>query len=477
MKPFKEFNLGHASAELESTFYPDLLLTGYFDLEGLVDRIQYGPTCLVLGYKGSGKSALGAHLQLQSDPKLFVKTVFLSDFPFSNFQQIISGRAEPESKFPTAWSWILLLSLIDSFSTDIGSPSNQENDFLCSLEALQKLGLLPNPTLKQLVLVSSKKQFKAKLPPIFEVACEIDKKPGQDLQFLNIVEHLKRTVSQFKSESRHILIIDGLDDILTKKEVQYDSLAALVLEVSRLNLLFHRNSTPAKIVLLCRTELFERLPGPNKNKIRQDAGVELDWYHDPREPMSSNLVKLVNFRAKMSDESIEDLFKTYFPKKFDKKPILQFLLDLSRHTPRDFIQILSHIQKFCKKGKVINNQVLSGIRSYSINYFLPEIRDELVGYTNTEYFDNTMKMIGALKKRHFNYEELKVLCDQQGILPKMELEKILTHLYNCSAIGNLFHRPTGSALFSFKFRNRNSVFDNSQEIILHKGLWKAMNLV
>lgn len=119
-----------------------------------------------------------------------------------------------------------------------------------------------------------------KLPVLFESEFRRDKHE-QNLKFPFFVERLKAVATTFRSESRHLLVIDGLDDVLTAATVQYDSLAALVLEVSRLNSLFRRSATNAKVLLLCRTDLYERLPGPNKNKIRQDSGVSLDWYHDP----------------------------------------------------------------------------------------------------------------------------------------------------------------------------------------------------
>ena len=479
MIPFSHLKFGKASAELESAYFPELLLQGFFDLGGLVGQIRQGPTCLVLGYKGSGKSALGEHLRLtsESDPELFVKHVFLSDFPFSNFRKIVEGEAEPEVKYPTAWSWILLLALLDSFTKDEGAQSHWDNDFSCSVDALQKVGLLPNPSLKQMVLTSSKTQFKAKLPPLFEVICDLGHSHGQDIQFLNIVEYLKYAVTRFSTSSQHLLVIDGLDDILTSSHIQYESLAALILEVSRLNLLFFRNGTNAKILLLCRTELYERLPGPNKNKIRQDVGAELDWYHDPRDPFSSNLVKLVNQRARLSENSIIDIFIRYFPSKMDYRPILPFLLDHTRHTPRDFVQLIVHIQKFSKSNPMDKEQILSGLRDYSINYFFPEIRDELVGYCSTNRFDYAMKMIGGLKKRHFKFDELLSLCNQHKFLTEDQLTNIVAALFDCSAIGNQLHRTSGSAYFSFKYRNRNAILDIGKELILHRGLWKAMNLV
>ena len=203
----------------------------------------------------------------ESEENLFVDHTFLSDFPYANFSKIVSGEAEPESRFPTAWSWIITLSLLASFSKDEGSQSSSENEFVSSIIALKNVGLLPTKSIKEVVIASSKPRFKAKLPVLLEMEWDSNNKKANDLDFLHVIEHLKKVMLNFKTESNHILVIDGLDDILLQKEIQYQSIAALILEATRLNALLHKNNVPAKVIILCRTELFERLPVPNKNKF------------------------------------------------------------------------------------------------------------------------------------------------------------------------------------------------------------------
>ena len=405
MIPFRELILGKASAELESASNPILLLDGFFDPGKVIDEIKSGSVSFILGYKGSGKSAIGEHLRLASEQQCdsFVTHSFLSDFPYANFASIVTGIAEPESRYPTAWAWILLLYLINSFSRDAGSISHFEPDFVNSCNALRQIGLLPPTSMKKLVIASSKPKIKAKLPPLLQIEYDLNAVPGTDLQFLHLVSHLRDLATDFKSESKHILIIDGLDDILLESAIQYQTLAALVTEVSRLNLQFAKAGCPAKILVLCRTELYERLPAPNKNKIRQDLAFDLDWYHDPRQPRASKLVELANLRARLSDPSISDLFNEYFPEEVKWRGVLSLLFEHTRHTPRDFLQLLVYIQKYSSTGRVNRTQILSALRDYSINYFFPEIRDELVGYIPTLQVETAFKAIGSVGLRDFNY--------------------------------------------------------------------------
>jgi len=245
-----------------------------------------------------------------------------------------------------------------------------------------------------------------------------------------------------------------------------------------------------KVLLLCRTDLYERLPGPNKNKIRQDSAIVLDWYHDPRQPGESNLVKLINLKARVTDQRLQDVFTAHFPpqivfeKSNTRQPIRSYLLDFTRHTPRDFIQVLTHIRQFAPtqenpliRRHLAQDQILSGLRNYSINYFLPEIKDELVGYYSGEDVEAAFTLIGSLRKREFPFKELEAKAAGQKQYGNLDLAGIITALFECSAIGNIQKRPHGTTYFTFRYRNRNSTLNLDDRLILHRGMWKALNLI
>lgn len=475
---FKDIPLGHASAELEGAYNPDLIVKGFLDPWNVLDKAKDGPEFLFLGYKGSGKSAIGEHLRLTatSNYSLFVEHTFLSDFPYGNFAKIVTGDAEPESRFPTAWQWILVLILLNSISQDYGVIYDDDGELRRSLDALKSVGLLPSSDLKQMVVSASRAKYKAKLLGIFEIEIDSNERRSGEIQFLQAVSCLRNVLLKVRSDNKHLLILDGLDDILLQNKIQYQSIAALVLEAARLNQLFRQNEVPAKVVVLCRTELFERLPGPNKNKIRQDSAVELDWYHNPSRPETSMLVRLVNKRAKLVDEELNDMFVEFFPRDWNNQPFLSFLLHHTRHTPRDFIQLLTYIQKCCTRGEITHSQILAGIHNYSSRYFLPEIRDELVGYVTQQRSDALMRAISRMKRPRFDFSAISECLHYEGLLKKADMLTLLEPLFNCSAIGNI--RPQGhdKLYWSFRFRNRHSQFNLDDEIVVHKGLWRAMNI-
>jgi hypothetical protein len=473
-----DIHFGFASAETERAQEPGLLLDGYVDFKKVISYAQSGPKFLFLGYKGAGKSAIAEKLSLiaESDYQTFVRVVQLGDFPFKPFSKMIRGDAEPESKFPTAWSWILLIYVLESFAEDNATTHLDENAFLRALAAFREMGLSPNADPAKIVRTVSKTSFKLIVPHFGEITGDgSTAKSPSDIP--DYVESLKSLAKSIRSPNPHYIIIDGLDDILTTRKIQYKSLAALIFEVSRLNAVFSIAEVPIKIILLCRADLFEKVPNANKNKVRQDSAVELDWYHNPDDPGASMLIEIANLRATRSLGRPINIFEEFFPKDIDGKPTVHALLDMTRHTPRDFLQLLISIQEFDRGGFYSPKDVKLGLRSYSIKYFLPEIQDELSGYAEPDELERFFQMLSRLGKREFMLEELLTPNIQDGLsVPRERLDVIMKALYECSALGNLFYTSSGRSMFAFRFRNRHSVFNNKVKILLHKGLWKSLNI-
>jgi hypothetical protein len=259
---FAGIQFGFASAETEGAEAPDLLLNGFFDDAGLSDAALVGMPFLFLGYKGSGKTALAEHARLLAEdrPELFVTTTSLDRFSYGDFKTVAGGSADQQVRYPIAWGWLLLVGLVQSLETDEGARPRAPSEYRGVVQQLRELGLMPDGDLAQLVTTSSKQSFKASVPKFLEYTRE-QVASGQDLQLYQLVNALKRAVLAFPTRCRHVLFIDGLDSIVPQKDLQFQSLAALVQEAWELNQLFRRESRPFKFVVLCRTDIFDRLPG------------------------------------------------------------------------------------------------------------------------------------------------------------------------------------------------------------------------
>ena len=157
-------------------------------------------------------------------------------------------------------------------------------------------------------------------------------------------------------------------------------------------------------------------------------------------------------------------------------PIRNFLADLTRHTPRDFLALLTQIQRFSRGPTLTRAEVIDGTKAYSEKYFLPEIKDELVGYVTPKELQAFLNCVGEVHDRAFTAPKITEIAINHG-LKKEKLDVLLHALFAASAIGTTWRDPRSRQnKFEFKFRNPNAAFNPKRTVVLHKGLWKALNI-
>jgi hypothetical protein len=479
--PFRDLNFGFASAESEAARHPDLLLQGFLDRGATADVLTPGGAFLVLGYKGSGKSAIAEHLRLraESDPLLFVKTTNLSaDFHFQAFTELADAAGDRPGGYVVGWQWLLLLHVLHSLAGDEAAMLRPE--LTAAVDALRDMGLLPARTLRSTVLTSRKRSVTANFPRILNLGLEEVKEVRRGNVGV-LVEELLSAVVETRTPSRHLVTVDGLDEIYLRTPAQLDVISALVLAADRLNGEMQRAGVRVKVVVLCRTDLFDRLPGANKNKLRQDSALELDWYETTRDPSRTALVRLAELRARLTDPGMVDLFAAHFPQRVRAGSrthrTIGHLLAHTRHTPRDFLQLLSRIQRFANgDGPLSADEIHGGLRQYCIEYFVPEIKDELDGPLSREQIDAVFETLGALASREFR---LSTLCDlslEDARRRELDWPPVLKLLFEASAVGNVQSGAGGASYYTFRFRNRHSTLDPNRRMVLHRALVRALNL-
>ena len=113
-----------------------------------------------------------------------------------------------------------------------------------------------------------------------------------------------------------------------------------------------------------------------------------------------------------------------------------------------------------------------------MEYFIQEIRDEMTGYIPSEDSELILSCISSLHNREFRFEEIEKIYLGRNVKAKREdLIEIMQVLYDCSAIGHKYsYKGERKQRVTFKYRNRNSTFNEKEIIFLHKGLWKALNV-
>jgi len=290
------------------------------------------------------------------------------------------------------------------------------------------------------------------------------------LFFSQINSYLEEVVKKLQSTNKHYIIIDGLDEQLNDKNHQFEAIAYMISGALEINSFLRRNDVPAKIIVLCRTDIFTRLPGANKNKLNGYT-IKLNWYEDQIEYQEKNIIKLALFRAELSGYR-DNFFVKEFIKEFPGgKNVYEYLLENTRYTPRDFLKLLTEIKNVYRKSPITDTTIEIAVKKYSTQYFWPEIEDELDGYFNRSEIELFKKALIHNHQRTFKLELFSRFCGENGY-NDIDLLRIFETMYDCGAISNKM--PNCETYFS-KMRDENS-FNPKLDIVLHRGTYKALTL-
>ena len=169
-----------------------------------------------------------------------------------------------------------------------------------------------------------------------------------------------------------------------------------------------------------------------------------------------------------------DVSSEFFPNEIRVgDPTMKTLLDHTRYRPRDIIFLLNNIQQRTRGSIPTAEDLWKGIRSYSLNYLINEINDELYGYLTSDEREDAIMLLDSMNKSVFSLKELEYKKNER--FDSLDLIKVLNALFNCSAIGNVKKTRDYGNIYSMKYRNPYASFDPNEDIVIHFGLRKALN--
>ena len=460
---FKAINFGKAEASNES----DLLIDGFLDEKGYIPKIISGNKFIIIGQKGSGKTAIATKLQLLSDREgQFVASIqMLDEFDYDGFAGVIPGKGMPENKYSEVWQLLISLKLIELYSRPGCIIEGSDSNLIQLKKALEKLGILPND-FKSIIRLFKKREFRIDAK-VLQFTSSDKELTNDDIRKLS--SSVVKQIYGIKPMKRHLLILDGLDSVLGSREKQYQILSSLVRTAYLMNHRFKENGVPTTIVVLCRKDVLEKLNDPNRSKYVQDSGIVLNWYTSPETAKESDLYKLINLRGKISLGRDVDIMDEFFPASYNGHDTFRHLLDNTRYTPRDLIQLMNCIQACSKSTGASSQSIRDGLNTYSEDYLLMEVKDSLVGMLRNEEIEAAFKAIRSIGRDNFTFQEFAAEVE-----PKYNPLELLNSLYVSGAIGNVEVDDDGNRFRTTKFRNPNSLFNEKREISVNHGLRKAL---
>jgi len=487
---FENFYFGMTDSRNEAAENAREFTSTFVDLDGAVKAIIGGSRFMVLGPKGTGKSAIAWYLALTSEAGAHIAKVRdASTLPITEIPKVATGQQDGFERSTTAWKFLLLCNFLQLLLSDEACSLNRNPEVVRVAKHLRKYGFMDDAAGKA-ILSASKVTVNIPIPKVGNI---YTRERTDAVSIYNLIPYLEDWVNSAESSSRQILIIDGLDSILLN-DAKYDqSIASLIQAAYLLNQRFREHRATGSIVLLVRNDVFARVSSylPDSQKYRDDLAVEMDWrVLGGAQGTRSPLLAIANRKAAFAVDADEVDVLSYLPSHVSdgtrKVPILQYLLNLTRHTPRDLLKLLDSIREtassgiFDPSGPVVPEDcVKEGALRYCNRYFEGAIRNEFAGFGGLESGAVALEALRNLRKGKFEAHEfeLELRTAGPGRSASGGSSELLRLLFFAGAIGNLVPRAPGKESYMqfFHRRDATNVYLRGP-LIVHDALRHAWSL-
>lgn len=448
---------------------PLLLTNGYYDYNNAAYNAMQGHIWLIIGPKGSGKSAVLEHIRLswQNRYDRFFSYWNLSAFPITDVTTISSGQSSGGSRAQASWEFLLWLRVAESLSTDHGITS--KGSFPTMIRALKEKGYIKGDWLSKVTRwTGGTLKIDAKVLGLENNFEHVMITP------LEMSSYIRSQILDVTTDSRHIVSIDGLDSFFFEASDEWSSLSGLMQAISSVNKALTSVGLPINVVTAVRSDILDVLPGPEINKLKNHS-VYLDW-HKNGIGAKNELWNLVSRKASASKPEIKNIVNQYLGKPFAKgshSDMSEYLLDNTRLLPRDLVAMLVELQKaFKRPGEVPQANAITAVQKYCSEYFVGEIFDNLAGVlpaSHARQLGNFKDALRTTPTRRFSFEYMVKELD--GELTSGQIKALLKQMFETGGIG-----IQNGSYTDFVFRaTSGGGFSTRYTFLLHDALVRAWN--
>ena len=482
------FHIGIAEAEGEASGNGEAKLKDFFeDYLNILNQIN-NEKFIILGRKGSGKTAIGEYIcyMSQSEPNIFSKFIKKDDIDIERIVQIGKGN-HLNIENVLLYRWVILTQLLSLFLTN-ESLSNEEG-----MNHLRKFyernrGFIEinkyeiNEVIRSNGISVNIEYLKRYLTAKGEKGFVFKESKAEFYKLLPCLEKVVVDILLKDHDNSYVLCFDDLDLGLKCSHAGcFDVLLDLLRVVKYYNNdVFGKNGLKSKILVLLRKDISDHiLYDADSAKILSSYACELNWYEDfhrYNEPELS-LRKFINKRIKVNFESngyvmnnSNDPWTSFVNERdfYDGKSGFKYIIDYTFFRPRDLILFFKDIDTLCLPLPIskfdIQNKLL---RRYAVE-MMKEIRNELsLLFSNMDITGiiNSLRMFSDRKP--FIYRDLVNELSQQNVSGK--LSDAVNTLFDYSLIGNKYEDD------SVVFKHRSNAaepceLDKDAPLILHYAL-------
>lgn len=421
MKNFEQLDLGRLDAESDSR------LSEYFVETGAAERVAKGKQ-LVLGRKGSGKTALFVHLKAKLDAT--VVDLDLTDYLFSTHKSLRESGVAETSAYTTAWKLLIYVAILGSVQGTLERRESKEFG-----QIVQALQLADQRGLFSQMAGWLKRVKRVDLPHVGDVAglggIELeDRQQGfVGAEFIAAVVRLEELAVKVIEREPVTVLIDRIDDVWDgTKESRL--LITGALKAMRIINLRKRRAESATVILFLRTDLWQQVVFNDRNKMSQDI-EDLRW-------TDAELVDVIEARIKSSTGDPSAKWNNAF---FDgemrqRASSKTYMVKRTMGRPRDIVAYATFALEEARTAchdRILADDIYASEARYS-RHVLDELTDEMA--SSLEDFSKVLSTLNGLSKRTFTKDDWMVQAESQG-MDRSAADRALRQLFEASVVGIL----------------------------------------
>ncbi|HLP53421.1 MAG TPA: hypothetical protein VK151_00245 [Fluviicola sp.] len=469
----------------------DELLIKCFQNHNSYNQIKNLEKFIVLGRKGTGKTAIFKRFLIQNDSRFFSFGHTFSDYPWHYHDKQVKIGVPDFDKYTHSWKYLILMSLSKILlNHDQSTPYDEVSlDYLTKIEAfiVDTYGSR-DPDVTQIFTPSKKIKIKSSFKVdvgIFQGSVTPDNIPMEYLPTIiqevnsNLIEYI---VSSLNPAHTYHILFDQLDLGFDPKNPEYyNRVIGLLLAAKEINRVAKEKGKKMSIIIFLRDDIYNSLKFEDKNKLTRSSTSIIEWdipgSHTLKELIEKRLTELLketdNDEVKWGDVFDESQLMT------GKQTKYNYITDRTFLRPRDVIQFCNEIiqshNSNPEKVELISNKEINDAKPEYSKYFLDELDDEI--HKHIPQYDHILEIIKIIGYHQFDIEDFEKAIQQKK--SSFGAYDSLKKLFEFSIVG--YYKAGGSGYggseYIFKYRNTRSQFEESAKLFrVHPGLIDFLGL-
>ena len=398
-----------------------------------------------------------------------------NNFPFNFLYGFDNNQYTSPNQYITIWKYLIYNAVCKMMANNEGLPR-------MLLDVLRKIySQEPIKVLKRAVSKWTASDFGIEF-----LGCglkiEGGSKEGENLTWIKKVNIFEDIIGEYgKDGTSYYILIDELDEDYrdfeneTQKRTYINLLTSLFKAVQDIRACFKDTSVNIRPIIFLRSDIYSIIKDPDKNKWGEYI-VNLSWTPE-------SLYKMLCHRLFVStDRSIpkEKVWSVIFPQPYvfmgncgrKKMKTFQYMTRSTQWRPRDYIHYIAECGKLsiAKDESVVSSVTVKEVDREFSEYLKREIIDEI--FAVLPCIDQVFNTISQIRKQTFSPQEFLAAYKNCGKTEE-EGKFVLTQLFEYGVIGN---QPAMRNQQIFKYQYPNTLFNFEENMIIHRGLYKALQI-